>query len=268
MQKRTLICGCVLAVVLVSFLLFFSTCHTPSGSEVSQQGKTPVTSAKSEHGGQSRVLVFSKTAGYRHASIPAGIAALEKLGAEHHVVVDHTEDATAFNDENLARYRAVIFLSTSGNIFTAAQKAAFERYIEHGGGFVGIHSASDTEHHWAWYGQLVGAFFSNHPRIQTATIDVEDQHTPSTASLPQHWVHTDEWYNFATNPRPAVHVLLSVDEGTYTGGEMGKGHPIAWYHPFAGGRAWYTAIGHTSECFQDPLFLSHIWGGVMYAAGW
>lgn len=259
--------ACVLAMVLVSLLLFFSTRRVQSGGERPQHVTPPVTSAKREYGGQIMVLVFSKTAGYRHASISAGIVALEKLGGDHHVVVDHTEDATAFTDKNLAHYRAVIFLSTSGNVFTEAQKAAFERYIEHGGGFVGIHAASDTEHQWAWYGQLVGAFFTNHPSIQTATIDVEDRHTPSTALLPQHWVHTDEWYNFAINPRRDVHVLLTVDERTYTGGEMGKDHPIAWYHTFAGGRAWYTAIGHTSECFQDPLFLSHIWGGVTYAAG-
>lgn len=224
------------------------------------------------HGGNSagcqlHLLVFSKTGAFRHASIKDGIVALKKLAADHHVTIDFTEDATRFTDANLAQYNAVVFLLTSGEILDDDQQAAFERYIRAGGGYVGVHSASDTEYKWLWYGKLVGAYFHSHPRVQQATIDVIDHHHPSTATLPDHWVRSDEWYNFATNPRDSVHVLMTVDEKTYTGGAMGAFHPISWYHAYDGGRSWYTALGHTSESYYDPLFLAHLWGGIMYAAG-
>ncbi|GCE03301.1 ThuA domain-containing protein [Dictyobacter aurantiacus] len=212
------------------------------------------------------LLIFSKTAGYRHASIENGIVAIRRLAAEHHVGVEASEDAAVFTNENLARYRAVIFLNTTGNILDNDQKAAFQRYIHAGGGYVGVHSASDTEHDWAWYGQLVGAFFSNHPHIAQAIVHVEDPQTSSTSMLPAQWVRTDEWYNFHENPRAHVHVLLTVDEKTYQGGTMGTDHPIAWYHDFEGGRSWYTAMGHTPDSYSEPLFLSHLWGGISYAA--
>ncbi|GCE25007.1 hypothetical protein KDA_04910 [Dictyobacter alpinus] len=212
------------------------------------------------------LLIFSKTTGYRHASIETGIEAIRRLATEHHVEVQATEDASVFTDENLARYQAVIFLSTTGNILDGAQKAAFERYIHAGGGFVGIHAASDTEYSWTWYGQLVGSFFKSHPAISEATVDVEDGQNISTSLLPKKWQRTDEWYNYRENPRTSVHVLLTLDESTYKGGEMGNDHPIAWYHDFEGGRAWYTGMGHTVESFSEPLFLSHIWGGISYAA--
>jgi type 1 glutamine amidotransferase len=212
------------------------------------------------------ILVFSKTSAYRHASIQDGIAAIRKLAAEHHVVVEFTEDASVFTDMNLARYKAVVFLSTSGTLFNDDERAAFERYIRAGGGYVGIHSASDTEYAWSWYGQLVGTYFRNHPSIQKATLKVEDQTYATTLQLPQQWVRTDEWYNFRTNPREHVHVLISLDEATYHGGNMGADHPLAWYHEFDGGRAWYTGMGHTSDSYQDPLFLRHLWSGIAYAA--
>lgn len=213
------------------------------------------------------LLVFSKTTGYRHASIEAGVAAVRTLADEHHIKLDASEDAAVFTDAILARYQAIIFLSTSGNVLDESQRLTFERYIRAGGGYVGIHTASDTEYDWAWYGQLVGAFFKDHPPISQATIHVEDAQHVSTASLPERWIRTDEWYNFRDNPYGRVHVLLTVDETTYQGGTMGKIHPLVWYHKFDGGRAWYTALGHTSESFAEPLFLSHLWGGISYAAG-
>jgi type 1 glutamine amidotransferase len=215
----------------------------------------------------SRLLVFSKTAGYRHASIADGIVAIRQLAAQHHLPVDFTEDASVFTDAHLAPYRAVVFLSTTGDILNNDQQAAFERYMRAGGGFAGVHSATDTEHGWAWYGQLVGTFFKSHPQVTQATITVEDHNHPSTSMLPQKWVRTDEWYNFVSNPRSSVHVLLTLDESTYKGGTMGRDHPIAWYHQFDGGRSWYTALGHTSESYHEPLFLAHLWGGIAYAAG-
>ena len=212
-----------------------------------------------------KVLVFSKTAGFRHDSIPTAIAALRNLGDRNDFVIDAVEDAAAFNDANLTHYKAVVFLLTSGDVLDESQQAAFERYIRGGNGYVGIHSASDTEYDWAWYGGLVGAYFQSHPAIQAATIHLEDRQHPSTASLPEPWVRTDEWYNFRTNPRADVRVLARLDEATYSGGTMGD-HPITWYHPYDGGRAWYTAGGHTAESYSEPMFLEHILGGIKYAA--
>jgi type 1 glutamine amidotransferase len=213
-----------------------------------------------------KVLVFSKTAGFRHDSIPAAVAAIRTLGSRNNFVVDAVEDGAAFNDANLARYKAVVFLLTTGDVLDATQQAAFERYIRGGNGYVGVHSASDTEYDWPWYGGLVGAYFQGHPAIQTATIRLEDRQHPSTRPLPEPWVRRDEWYNFRTNPRANVRVLARLDEATYSGGTMGD-HPIAWYHAFDGGRAWYTAGGHTAESYSEPLFLEHLLGGINYAAG-
>jgi type 1 glutamine amidotransferase len=216
-----------------------------------------------------RILVFTKTAEFRHDSIPAAIAAVQSLGAANGFAVDQTEDGGAFTDPNLARYRVVMFLLTTGDVLDDAEQAALQRYIEAGGGFVGVHSAADTEHDWPWYGGLVGAYFASHPAIQTATIDVADPRGPGTVGLPAQWVRTDEWYNFASDPRPSVHVLATLDESTYNPGDgaMGADHPIAWYHDYDGGRAWYTALGHTDSTYSEPLFLSHLLSGILYAAG-
>jgi type 1 glutamine amidotransferase len=215
--------------------------------------------------GSFQILVFSKTAAFRHTSIPDGIAAIKALGALNNFDVVATEDSTVFTDAGLAPFKAVVFLSTTGDILDANQQAAFERYIQNGRGFVGVHSATDTEYAWPWYGSLVGAYFSNHPAIQNATVVVEDTNDISTAHLPSAWIRNDEWYNFQTNPRANVHVLCRLDESTYSGGAMGD-HPISWYHQYDGGRAWYTALGHTSASYYEPLFRLHLLGGIRYAA--
>jgi cytochrome c len=216
-----------------------------------------------------RVLVFSKTAGFRHASIPAAVRAIRRLAATSALRVDATEDPAAFRDSNLRRYRAVVFLMTTGDVLGPPQQAAFERFIRRGGGFAGVHSASDTEYSWPWYGGLVGAYFRSHPPIQRATIRVERSNDPSTAHLPRTWARTDEWYNFARNPRGSVRVLSSLDESTYWPGAdpMGADHPIAWAHTYQGGRAWYTGGGHTEESYSEPLFRRHLLGGIRWAAG-
>jgi cytochrome c len=213
------------------------------------------------------VLVFSKTSAFRHDSIPQGIAAVKALGAGHGFFVDTTEDPWRFTDAELARYRVVVFLNTTGDILDDGQKAAFERYIRSGGGFVGVHSASDTEYGWAWYGRLVGAYFASHPAIQPATVHVEDLGHASTEGLPARWERTDEWYNFRSNPRDRVHVLATVDEASYSGGTMGADHPIAWCQEIDGGRSWYTAMGHTRESYTEPLYRLHLLGGIESAAG-
>ena len=217
----------------------------------------------------STVLVFSKTAGFRHGSIEEGIAAIEALGAEHGFAVESTEDAAAFTTENLAQYDAVVWLSTTGDVLNEEQQAAFEAYIQGGGGYAGVHSASDTEYEWAWYGDLVGAYFESHPAIQEATVVVPDRAHPSTASLPLEWTRTDEWYNFSSSPRGDVHVLARLDETSYQPGAdaMGYEHPIAWCHVYDGGRSWYTGMGHTEASFGEDAFLDHLLGGIQWAAG-
>ena len=214
------------------------------------------------------VLVFSKTAGFRHDSIPAGIAAIQSLGAEHGFAVEATEDANAFTAENLSHFSAVVFLSTTGDILNAEQQTAFEGYIEAGGGYAGVHAAADTEYDWPWYGDLVGAWFKSHPAIQQATVNVETHEHPATAGLPANWTRTDEWYNYRTNPRTAVKVLASLDEQSYDAGPDAMGdHPIMWCHTQGTGRSWYTGGGHTIESYSDPAFLGHLAGGIRYAAG-
>ncbi|BCJ76979.1 hypothetical protein CS0771_65230 [Catellatospora sp. IY07-71] len=212
------------------------------------------------------VLIFSKTAGFRHDSIPVGITAIQQLGTANNFAVEATEDATQFNDANLARFKAVIWLSTTGDVLDATQQAAFERYVRAGGGYVGVHAASDTEYDWAWYGNLVGAYFASHPAIQQVTVRVEDTAHPSTAGIPASWVRTDELYNYRTNPRAQVHVLANLDESTYTGGSMGADHPISWCRAYDGGRSWYTGLGHTQASFSETHFRTHLLGGIRYAA--
>jgi len=213
-----------------------------------------------------RILVFAKTSGFYHESIPAGIAALQKLGRENNFRVDTTKNAAYFTDDSLKNYRTVVFLSTTGNVLNADQQVAFERYIQAGGGFVGIHAATDTEYDWPWYNKLVGAYFASHPQIQDAVIEVKNTTHPATQGLPARWQRQDEWYNFR-NINPDIQILANLDEDTYEGGTHGDNHPIAWYHAYEGGRAFYTGGGHTRESFSEPLFLKHLLGGIQYAIG-
>jgi type 1 glutamine amidotransferase len=214
-----------------------------------------------------KVLIFSKTAGFHHASIAVGIPAIIKLGQENNFDVDTTTDASKFTTENLKQYAAVIFLSTTGTVLNADQKEAFKKYIEAGGGFVGVHSATDTEYDWPWYGDLVGAYFRNHPSVQqVATLHVVDRKFIATKHLPAEWSRKDEWYNFKYIAK-GLHVLITIDEKTYTGGNNGDYHPMSWYHEYDGGRAFYTALGHTDESYSEPLFLQHLLGGIQYGIG-
>jgi type 1 glutamine amidotransferase len=216
------------------------------------------------------VLVFSRTRGYRHASIGPGIEALRGLGTAGGFAVRATEDPAQFNDSSLAGFDVVVFLSTTMDVLDDTQQAAFQRYIRGGGGWVGVHAAADTEYGWGWYGQLLGgnAWFKSHPKIQTATLNVEEPRHASTEHLPATFQLLDEWYNFQVNPRSVVTVLLTLDETSYSPdvGAMGD-HPIAWFHEFDGGRAWYTALGHRPELYRDPSFTQHLLGGIRWAAG-
>jgi type 1 glutamine amidotransferase len=219
-----------------------------------------------------RVLVFSKTAGFRHASIPDGIAAIQRLGATHHFMADATEDSTAFTDNQLARYKAIVFLNPSGDILDAGQRAAFQRYIEQGGGFVGIHNAaallSPTMDNWEWYNKLVGAQYHSEIPTQPMRLHVVTHAHPSTAGLPPVWRFTEEAYNFKHNPKSnGVTVLVSLAESSVNSGQMGADHPFSWYHAYDNGRSWYTTGGANAEDYANAFFLAHVLGGIQYAAG-
>ena len=220
----------------------------------------------SKRSGKPRLLVFSKTAAFYHESIPTGNAALIKLGTENGYRVDTTTNAEWFNDDTLKAYSAVIFLSTTGDVLNHNQEAAFERYIQAGGGFVGIHAASDTEYDWGWFGRLVGGYFKGHPHPQEATLHVVDTLHAATAGLPSTFTYNDEWYNFK-KLNPENKVLVTIDEDSYEGGDNGADHPMVWYHEYDGGRSFYTALGHSDASFSDPVHLQLILGGIQYAVG-
>ncbi|RKN28190.1 ThuA domain-containing protein [Micromonospora musae] len=213
------------------------------------------------------VLVFSKTAGFRHDSIAVGTQAIRDLGAANSFTVTATEDAAAFTTGNLAQYEAVVFLNTTGDVLNAGQQTAFEQYIGSGGGYVGVHAAADTEYGWSFYGNLVGAYFASHPAIQQANVKVENRAHAASAHLPQTWTRTDEWYNYQTNARSTARVLATLDESSYSGGGMGADHPHSWCKTYNGGRAFYTGGGHTQASYAEPAFRAHLLGGIRYAAG-
>lgn len=213
-----------------------------------------------------RILVFSKTKGFYHESIPTGIAAIQKLGKAHQILVDTTKNSNYFTEDSLKKYSVVVFLSTTGNVLNADQQVAFERYIQAGGAYVGVHAAADTEYEWPWYNKLVGAYFASHPHQQKATVLVNDKKHSSTSFLPDQWSRFDEWYNYK-DINPAIKVLATLDEDSYEGGKNNKNHPIVWYHDYDGGRAFYTGGGHTDESYNEPLFLQHLLGGIQYAIG-
>jgi hypothetical protein len=224
---------------------------------------------------QFKVLLFTKTDGFHHESINEGVVAIKKLAERNTFSVDWQENAAIFNDKGLEKYQAVIFLNTTGNILNEEQQAAFEKFIKAGKGFVGIHSASDTEYDWAWYGKLVGMYFKIHPQQQTAYLNVQDSNFPGMERFPKKLLWTDEWYEFKTPANASdLKVLVTIDEKSYNpntkwGDNEGKGmgiHPISWYHNYDGGRAFYTALGHIPLTYSDQTFLDHIYGGIYWAA--
>ncbi|PZX54729.1 hypothetical protein LV84_02883 [Algoriphagus ratkowskyi] len=215
---------------------------------------------------QFKALVFSKTGGFRHQSIPEAVAAIKELGKTQGFGVYTTEDAGAFTDENLAKYDVVILASTTGTIFNEEQKAAFQKFVQSGKGVVGIHSATDTEYEWPWYNKMIGAYFLTHPAQQTLRLEVVDQNHPATWHLPKNWLWFDELYEFR-DINPAIKVLIKADESTYKVGKgNGDNHPMAWYHEYDGGRVFYTALGHVESAWVEADFLKHVSGGIWYAA--
>ncbi|MFF1547113.1 ThuA domain-containing protein [Streptomyces sp. NPDC058291] len=209
-----------------------------------------------------RLLVYTRTTEYRHASIPDAVAAVRGLG---HFAVDHTEDPSAL-EASLDAYAAVVFLSTSGEVLTPAGRDRLTRYVESGGGFAGVHAAACTEYDWPYYGELLGARFDRHPEYQPGKALVEDREHPATCLLPDVWRFTDEWYDFRANPRDQVRVLAVADESSYEGGGMGSDHPLIWCREQGRGRVFYTALGHAADAYHDPSFLAHLVGGLMWVA--
>ena len=231
---------------------------------------------------QFNALVFTKTDGYHHVSVNEGIDALRWLAKRNDFTLDWHEDANrVFNDQALAKYDVVIFLMTTEDILNDEQQEAFKKFIQSGKGFVGIHTASDTEYDWPWYNELVGRMFYIHPHRQTALIKVEDSNFPGMQLMPEIRWWTDEWYEFGEEKSDNLNYLITVDESTYDVNakwearpdreeRVAKGmdgyHPVAWYHEFDGGRSFYTAMGHMAETYKDPIFLEHIYGGIFWSA--
>ncbi|WP_067029885.1 ThuA domain-containing protein [Allomuricauda sp. CP2A] len=210
------------------------------------------------------VMVFTKTAGYRHQAIEKGVQTLRQLGRQNGFVALQTESSEDFSAQNLKNYRLVVFLNTTLDVLNDSQQKAFENYIKEGGSYLGIHAASDTEYNWPWYGKLVGGYFVDHPNnpnVRSAKVKVVDKSHPSTSHLPDVWSRNDEWYNFK-DLNPNVTVLMNLDESSYEGGTNGANHPIAWYHEFDGGRSFYTGGGHTEESYDEPNFRQHLLGAI------
>lgn len=248
--------------VFFTALLAAAILVTGCGNEHEQANSDVLLDVPNNH-----ILVFSKTDGWRHDSIEAGQEALRLLGEQHNVAVTVSEYAEMFNADTLAQFDAVVFLNTTETLFNDEQREAFESYIQNGGGFAGVHSATDTEYDWPWYGDLVGAYFDNHPPgIINADLIIEDHDHPATEMLPTEWNRDDEWYNFQ-EISDHINVLIRLDTDSYEGSDHPNNHPISWYHEFDGGRSFYTGLGHTIESYSEELFLEHLWGGIEYVMG-
>ena len=215
------------------------------------------------------ILVFSKTGAFRHKSIPTGIEFLSNMANKNNWVIHFSEDSNDFNSINLSKYDVLVFLNTSGNIFSEEQKAALQNYFASGKGFVGIHAASDTEKQWDWFTEMVGATFKDHPKVQNAMLEINTNcNHPAINGLNSQEIFKDEWYNFLKPVGKHVTVLASLDETSYEGKKMNtKNHPISWYHIYDGGRVFFTGLGHTNEIYKDPRYYNHIEGGILWASG-
>lgn len=222
------------------------------------------------------IAVITKTEGFRHKNIPVATEALQELAAQNNWQLHHTEDASYFTENNLDTLDLIIFLQTTGNIFADEQKQAIEQFVEKGGGLLTIHAGTVTENNWDWYIENLGAVFIGHPPVQEAKLIIEDRNHPATSFFPDSvWVIEDEWYSFDRNPRSQVNVLISIDESSYDvdnnkpGGvsyRMGD-HPMVWYKYVGQGRIFQTALGHPDKLYDNPLFMKHIKGAVVWTAG-
>ncbi|MFC4095937.1 ThuA domain-containing protein [Euzebyella saccharophila] len=239
------------------------TAYDAEGNESGQSLGVSVMTLPEELPETDKVLVFTKTAGFRHGSIEKGVVTFQALAQSNDFEVIRTENSGDFNTTNLSQYKVVVFLNTTGDILNNTQQAAFENYIQSGGSFMGVHAATDTEYDWPWYGQLVGAYFNGHPKIQEANLEVVNRNHSSTAHLMGNWSRTEEWYNFK-DIYSGINPLIMLDESTYEGGTNGTYHPFSWYQEYDGGRVFYTAGGHSNSAYDEPDFRQHLLGGLFY----
>ena len=212
------------------------------------------------------VIVLTETQGYvHHEAIKEGVKLITRLGKENQFNVTHTNSSEYLSETELKKNDVLIFLCTTLDVLDDNEQERMKNFIRNGKGFVGIHSATDTEYNWEWYGKLVGAYFLDHPEIQEAKIETINKEHMSTRHLKDIWEIEDEWYNFK-DFNPNINELLNLDEKSYSGGKNGEYHPITWYHEFEGGRSFYTALGHKGETYKDERFIKLVLGGILYAA--
>jgi len=224
---------------------------------------------------QFRALLITNTAGWHHDSIGAAVPALQQLAKDHDFDLIWPNQLNVLSDRGLANIDVIIFMLTTGDILNDDQQAAVERFVQSGKGFVGIHTATDTEYDWPWYTQMLGAQFMIHPAVQSATVVVQNPNFPGMDKFAPRSLRTDEWYQFTAPLPESFSVLLTVDESSYEpkadwgrvkGEGMGAWHPISWCHEYDGGRAFQTSLGHLPSAYSDPVFLHHVYGGIYWAA--
>jgi type 1 glutamine amidotransferase len=252
--KRRLLWSVPIVLLAVAAVLSFRRWQTTRPAETCPGHEPAAFESLTTAPARFRLLVLTAHRGYAHRSIPAAVSALQDLGALHGFAVKASADPAILRSPRLADFAAIVLLQTTGDFLDSTGKSALERYVQHGGGVVGIHAALDAERAWPWYHRLLAAESAGHPRIQSAAL------------VPGPWTRIDEWYNYGAPPT-GVEVLLRVDERSYRGGRMGTNHPVTWRHQFDGGRAWYTAMGHTACSYVEPAFLAHLLEGIRWAAG-
>jgi len=229
--------------------------------------------------GRVALLLFSKTSGFRHAeAIPACERSVREIAERRGWQVFATENAAVFDDALLARFRVLVSNNATGDNWSAPQREAFRRFIEAGGGFVGVHGAAGTRFRfWDWYtDELLRGRFVGHPlfpQLQTARVVVEDRAHPATEGLGASFLHEDEWYSFETSPRgPGVRVLASLDESSYRPRQLWQSlamgdHPVVWSHCLGAGRVFYSALGHGAATYARPEHAALLEGAIAWAAG-
>jgi len=229
-----------------------------------------------------KVLLCTYTDGFRHDSIPTAIAELQKWAPYWNMSIDATEDQGKYTVANLAQYDALLFVHTTGNLFSTAGQAAFVDYINKGGNFAAIHAASAgyLDKAWAPWTNTLGATFDHHPARQNATFVKEMSH-PATDLQPDRWLIEEEVYSFTTDPRKlGAKLLWSVDPTSYKESSvvaaMGTPHPIAWVQDYAAGavpsaagagiagRSFYSSLGHLNETWQNATFMHHVMNGLTW----
>jgi len=232
-----------------------------------QEGQKAPTVKKSNVKNPIKLLIYSRTAGFRHDSIEKGVGVFFDLAESEGLDVTWTEDKSLIKKSVLNDHHVIMFLNTTGDCVDPEGQADLEEFVEKkGGGYVGVHAAADTEYDWAWYGRLVGAYFQSHPHIQPAKIQVVDRKHPSTKHLSDLWTRTDEWYDYKALPPSTARILMKLDTSSYTGHKMGENHPTSWCQTIGKGRAFYTGGGHTRESYDEPDFRKHLLGAIRWAA--